>query len=133
MGPYWRHLHPPWSLQCIAPASTWHGVWVPNVRISGNCNVRRTTRPMLEACPGCTNLSGRVPTFGMWRRRIQPLRCHAVCRNCFGEPLFSLNLPIRLFISCDWLDSSSLAAALSSAVAEFVCTTLEIWPIPTVS
>ena len=45
---------------------------------------------------------------------------------------FSLNFPTSPFISCDWLDSSSLAAALSSAVAEFVCTTLEIWSIPTI-
>ena len=46
------------------------------------------------------------------------------------ELFFSLNFPTRLFISCDWLDSSSLAAALSCAVAEFVCTTLDIWSIP---
>ena len=35
-------------------------------------------------------------------------------------PFLSLNFPTRLLMSCDWLDSSSLAAALSSAVAEFV-------------
>lgn len=32
----------------------------------------------------------------------------------------------RFFKICAWLDSSSLAAALSSAVAELVWTTLEI-------
>ena len=53
-------------------------------------------------------------------------------RRHFEAPLFSRNLSTSRFMSCDWLDSSSLAAALSSAVAEFVCTTLEIWPIPVV-
>ena len=38
----------------------------------------------------------------------------------------------RLFMSWAWLESSSLAAALSSAVAELVCTTLEICSMPSV-
>ena len=46
------------------------------------------------------------------------------------EPFFSLNRSTRLFMSWDWLDRYSLAAALSSAVAEFVYTALEIWSIP---
>ena len=78
-----------------------------------------------------------------WQMRLikNPLRVFCPRRG-FGivvrfsyqksELFFSLNFPTRLFISCDWLDSSSLAAALSCAVAEFVCTTLEIWSIPVV-
>lgn len=38
----------------------------------------------------------------------------------------NLNCPTRFLSTCAWPDSSSLAAADSSAVAEFVCTTLEI-------
>lgn len=37
------------------------------------------------------------------------------------------------FNSCACPESSSLTAALCSAVAEFVCTTLEIWSIPCVT
>jgi len=54
----------------------------------------------------------------------------AVCDTGSAEASFNVNLPTNSFKSCDWLESSSLAAALSSAVAELLCTTLEIWLIP---
>ena len=40
---------------------------------------------------------------------------------------------ISVFRTWAWLDNSSLAAADSSAVAEFVWTTLEIWSMPVVT
>ncbi len=51
-------------------------------------------------------------------------------QNCSGG---ILNFPIIISSSCAWPESSSLAAALCSAVAELVCTTLEIWSIPCVT
>ena len=43
---------------------------------------------------------------------------------------FNLNWLINPLRICACPDNSSLAAADSSAVAELVCTTLEIWSIP---
>ena len=41
-------------------------------------------------------------------------------------PVFRRNLPTSSFMVADWADSSWLAAADCSAVAELVCTTAEI-------
>jgi len=43
-----------------------------------------------------------------------------------------VNMETNSFMVCACAESSSLAAADSSEVAEFVCTTLEIWSIATV-
>ena len=49
------------------------------------------------------------------------------------DDIRSLNRASSSFIRAAWLDSSSLAAADSSLVAELVCTTELIWSMPSVT
>lgn len=69
------------------------------------------------------NSGVRLVCIPAYPRSNIPLKSNYFNRKVFTSPLRIAACP----------DNSSLAAALSSAVAEFVCITLDIWSIPSVT